>query len=123
MKQTCDVSIRIPEWVEPGQVNVQVTSSPTSTGKARQVSFEGRYARVGKVKAKQTVTMTFPIFERTDQVRIQGKDYTLIRKGNEVIHIDPPGTRCPLYQREKYRGREVQTKKVELFVADQQIVW
>ena len=78
---------------------------------------------VGKVVPNDVVTLSFPIFERTDQVRIQGKDYTLIRRGNDVVHIDPPGKYCPLYQREKYRENKVHTKKVQRFVANQQIDW
>ena len=50
-------------------------------------------------------------------------DYTLIRKGNDVVHIDPPGKYGPLYQRDKYRENKVQWKTVERFVADQQIAW
>ena len=30
---------------------------------------------------------------------------TAIRKGNTVVHIDPPGKYNPLYQRDKYRDR------------------
>ena len=56
---------------------------------------------IGKVEPKDVATLTFPIFKRTDKVRVQGKEYTLIRKGNDAVHIDPPGPYCPLYQREK----------------------
>lgn len=56
---------------------------------------------IGKVEPKDVATLTCPIFERTDKVRVQGKKYTLIRKGNGVVHIDLPGQYCPLYQREK----------------------
>jgi len=123
MKKTCDLSIRIPEWVKPNEVNVEVASSPKSKGKARKISFDGRYALIGTVQAKDIVTMTFPIFERTDKINIQGKDYTIIRKGNDVVHIDPPGKVNPLYQRERYRQAEVQWKTVERFAAENPIVW
>jgi hypothetical protein len=89
----------------------------------RTLSFEGRYSVVGKVAAGEVATLAFPIFERTDKVRIQNKDYTLIRKGNDVVRIDPPGRYCPLYQREKYRDDKVHTNKTIRFVADQQIDW
>ena len=100
-----------------------VTSSPESEGKARKVSFEGRGALVGKVKANKVVTLTFPIYQRTGKIDIQGEDYTIIRKGNDVVHIDPPGKYNPLYQREKYRQDEVQWKTVTRFVAENPIVW
>jgi len=118
IKQACDCSIRIPEWVTPEQARVPVD------GNARKVTFDGRYAQVGRVEPGNVVTLTFPILERTDKVTIQGKDYTLIRKGNDVVSIDPPGKYCPLYQqREKYRENTVRMKKVERFVAEQQIAW
>ena len=128
MKKACNLSIRIPEWVRPGEVNVQVAPSPksngrTSKGKRRKVSFQGRFVLCGKVQAKDIVTLTFPLSERTDKINIQGKDYTIIRKGNDVVHIDPPGKHNPLYQREKYRQDQVQWKTVERFVARKPIVW
>jgi hypothetical protein len=78
---------------------------------------------VGKVEPNDVATLTFPIFERTDKVQIQGKEYILIRKGNEVVHIDPPGRYNPLYQRDKYRENQARTKNVVRFVAEQQIKW
>ena len=117
IKKACELSVRIPEWVKPEEAKCQVS------GTDRPLSWEGRYAVVGKVEPKDVVTMTFPIFERTDKVKIQGNEYTLIRKGNDVVHIDPPGKYCPLYQRDKYRENKVRTKNVERFVAQQQIEW
>jgi hypothetical protein len=117
IKKASELSVRIPEWVKPEQAKCQVN------GADRPLSWEGRYAVVGRVEPKDVATLTFPIFERTDKVRIQQKDYTLIRKGNDVVHIDPPGKYNPLYQRDKYRENKVRTKKVERFVAQQQIEW
>jgi hypothetical protein len=117
IKKACELSIRIPEWVKPGQTKCQVS------GTDRPLLWEGRYAVVGNVRPKEVATLTFPIFERTDKVQIQGKQYTLIRKGNDVVHIDPPGKYCPLYQREKYRENKTRMKTVERFVAKQQIEW
>ena len=118
IKQACDCSVRIPQWVAPEETRVAVD------GKARKVTFGGRYAQIGRVEPENVVTLTFPIFERTDKVTIQGKDYTLIRKGNDVVHIDPPGEYCPLYQqRQRYRDNKPHTKQVERFVAEQQIAW
>jgi hypothetical protein len=117
IKQVCGLSIRIPEWVKPDEVTCRVNDAD------RPLSWEGRYAVIGKVQPKDVATLTFPIFERTDKVRVQGKEYTLIRKGNDVVHIDPPGKYCPLYQRDKYRENKARTKQVERFVAQQQLDW
>jgi len=117
IKKDCNLSIRIPEWVKPAQTRCVVN------GVKRPASWRGRYAGIGRVKGGEIATLTFPISERTDIVTIMGKKYTLIRRGNDVVHIDPPGKYCPLYQRAKYRSGEVRTKRVQRFVADQRIAW
>jgi len=117
IKKATELSVRIPDWVKPVEVRCRVNDAD------RPLSWEGRYAVAGKVQPNDVATLTFPIFERTDKVRIQGKEYTLIRKGNDVVHIDPPGKYCPLYQREKYRENKARTKKVERFVAQQELHW
>ena len=117
LKTACELSVRIPEWVSSQQTRCELN------GKKHSLSWDGRYAVVGKVDPNDVATLWFPISERTDVVRIMGKDYTLIRKGNDVVHIDPPGKYCPLYQREKYRDNKVRTKTVERFVANQQVAW
>jgi len=117
IKKPCELSIRIPEWAKPDQAKCQVN------GIDRGLSWEARYAVVGKVAPSDVAALTFPIFERTDKVQIQAKEYTLIRKGNDVVHIDPPGKYGPLYQREKYRENKARTRKVERFVTQQQLDW
>lgn len=117
VKKACNLSVRIPEWVKPEQSQCQVNESE------RALSWDGSYALVGSVNPKDMVTLAFPIFERTDVVNIEGRDYTLIRKGNDVVHIDPPGKYYPYYQREKYRKDEVQRRKSQRFVSDTLIEW
>lgn len=77
----------------------------------------------GKVRAGETVTLTFPIFERTDVVEILGVPYTLVRRGNDVVSIDPPGQYCPLYQRGHYRTGQTAYQKVTRFVSDEDFAW
>ena len=112
VKRDCELSIRIPEWVSREQVSCKVNDAD------RGLSWEGRYAALGKVESKDTASLMFPIFERADKVRIQGTDYAIIRKGNEVVRIDPPGRYCPMYQRDKYRRDTALWRKVERFVAE-----
>ena len=47
--------------------------------------------------------MRFPIEEKTENIWIEKDRYTVVRKGSEVVSIDPPGRYCPLYQRGHYR--------------------
>jgi hypothetical protein len=115
VKKPVDLSLRIPEWVKPEQAKCQVNRQD------RTLAWDGRYAKVGNVKPGDLVTMSFPIFERTDQVWIEKKEYTLVRKGNEVVSIDPPGVIHPLYQREHYRQNEPRMRKVTRFVSSEEV--
>ena len=66
-------------------------------GEQRRLGWDGRYAYVGSVKPSDIATLTFPIGERTDVVHIEKEPYTLLRKGNEVVSIDPSGRHYPLF--------------------------
>jgi hypothetical protein len=117
MKESCRLEIRIPEWVKPGEVACEVNEED------RALSFQGRYAQVGDVARGDTVSMSFPIAERTLHTKIGGLPYTVVIKGNSVVFIDPPGKHYPLYQRDHYREDKVRWVKRERFVADQVIHW
>jgi len=69
------------------------------------------------------LTLTFPIGERTEVAEIQGATYTLVLRGNEVVSIDPPGRRFPLYQRGHYRGGETLWRQVTRYAPDVEIDW
>ena len=73
--------------------------------------------------AGDVAAVSFPIALRRETVHIQGSDYGLLRKGNEVVSIDPPGRHCPLYQRAHYRANTTRWKKTTRFVADKRIHW
>jgi hypothetical protein len=117
VKEPVELSVRIPEWVTPAQTRVRVNDGD------REVGWDGRYAQVGGVKPDDVVTVTFPIAERTDEVWIQKERYTLLRKGNEIVSIDPPGRYHPLFQRDHYRENTTRWRKIERFVADKAIYY
>ena len=117
IKEPVDLSVRIPEWVKPSDTRALVD------GNDRTPEWDGRYARIGSVRPTQTVTIRFPIGRRRDAVHIEKRPYTLIRKGNEVINIDPPGKYYPLYQRSHYSDDEPRWRKVTRFVGDELIDW
>ncbi len=99
MKTSCNIEIRIPEWVKPEEVSCFVNNIP------REAVFQGRYAQIGSVESGNVVTMNFPISERTVKTSIGGVSYTLIIKGNDVVSVDPPGQWHPFYQRTHYREK------------------
>ena len=116
-RQVCRLSIRIPEWVQPGEVRCQVN------GVDRPVSWEGRYALVGSVKPGETIVLTFPITERRDVIQVEKQQYRIVRRGNEVVFIDPPGRFGPLYQRQYLRSPDTRWKRIQRFVSDETLIW
>ncbi len=117
VKQPLDLSVRIPEWVTPDQVRCRVNAQD------RPIGFAGRYAQVGSVQANDVATLSFPIAERTDRVWIEKTHYTLVRKGNDVVDIEPPGDSFPLYRRDYYRENDTRWRRMERFVSRESIRW
>ncbi len=97
VNQTCNLSVRLPGWVELGKVICNVD------GFFREVNFEGRYAVVGGLSPGQVATLTFPLAEELSRVTAKNQWYYLVRRGHDVVRIDPPGVLSPLYNRDHYR--------------------
>jgi hypothetical protein len=112
-----DLSIRIPEWVKPTDAACEVD------GRERSLGWDRRYAQIGAVRPGEVVTMTFPIAERSDIVHVEKQRYHVIRKGNEVVSIDPVGKFCPLFQRQHYRDNTPRWRQVTRFVSDERVEW
>ena len=117
VKEPLNLYLRIPEWVKQHEV------ACTVGGLGRSLSWEGRYACVGALKPGHVASLTFPISERTVQVNVQKRPYTLVVRGNDVVLIDPPGRCCPLYQRSHYRNNDTRWRKIQRFVSDREIAW
>jgi len=121
MKQACgSVKVRAPEWIrsESPELVCNLNGSP------RRLNWQGRYVDAGAAKAGDLLSISFPIQERTVKERIGPIGYTLVLRGNTVVSIDPPGKDGALYQgRDKYRKEDVQWRKVDRFVAEDEIRW
>jgi len=117
VKEPLTLSVRIPEWVAPAEARCRVN------GAERELGWDGRYALVGRVAPGDIASLTFPISERIDVVDVQKARYTLVRRGNEIVQIDPPGRYAPLYQRQHYRSDAVRWRRIERFVSDETIRW
>ena len=90
VKQPVDLRVRIPEWVKPAE------AAGTVNGKERRLDFDGRYAKFGSCKPGDAAVLAFPIGERPDVIHVERRRYDLVRKGNEVVVISPPGLHSPL---------------------------
>jgi hypothetical protein len=119
IKQSCDRTlVRMPEWIQGGSQEVICTVN----GRSRSLQWQGRYVEAGHAKPGDTITVKFPISERTVQETIGGVSYKLEIRGNTVVSIDPPGKNGPLYERTYYR-QPVKWRKVDRFVPDSTINW
>ena len=117
VKEPVTLRVRLPEWAQPGDLVTSVD------GAVRETARQGRYAVVGEVAPGQTVSCGFPLPHRTDHVHIEKRPYTLKRRGNDVIAIDPPGCNLPLYQRQHYASGTPRFYRVERFIPERVVHW
>jgi len=118
VKEACDrVLVHAPGWVKAGSPEMKAAVD----GKAVETRWEGRYLVLGPAQAGRHITVTFPIAERTAKETIGTVDYTLVIKGDTVLHIDPPGRNLPLYRRDHYRSSEPRHIEVERFLSDTEL--
>ena len=117
VKRSGGLAVRIPEWVQPAEVMVEVDNA------TRNVGWSGRYAEIGDVQSGQMVRLCFPMVDRRDGIFIQKKKYNLVRRGNEVVKIYPRGKYYPFYQRQAYMSGEPRWRKVRRFVSGEEIDW
>jgi hypothetical protein len=117
VKQPIELRLRLPEWTDPDAATVTVD------GVARGFVARGRLLDLGAVRPGQAVTVSFPIDERTETIDVEKERYTIVRRGNDVVAIDPAGTNCPLFQRGHVRQSETRWRKIERFVSSERVPW
>jgi len=123
-----EVSLRVPEWVPSGSPQVRALRGKTAV----EPAWRGRYVSLGPARPGETLSLTFPLLERTIARRIYGAPVetvmggvvyqSLTFRGNDVVDIDPPGKNYAFYRRSYYRG-EPRWRKVTRFVTDETIAW
>jgi hypothetical protein len=145
IKQAEAVSVRIPEWTDHDKVTCQVN------GAERSFSRSGSYIRVGALSADDTVTVEFPMVEKTLFELIGDIPYKVTMRGNTVVdmestvmgteaevsftgepHMRDPGGYpdalrkkpfAPLYQRDEYKTAEPAMKKATRFAPTEVMTW
>jgi hypothetical protein len=116
-KQNLALEVRIPQWADLEEVRCVVNQNQ------RPLAFESRYAQIGEVCAGEKVVFEFPITEKTETLTVEKQDYKVTIRGNDVVHIDPPGRNWPLYQKGHYRSGETLWKDVTRWVPQEEIPW
>jgi hypothetical protein len=102
----CQVRVRIPDWADLSKVSITATGSQ----KELHPQADGRWLDLGKLARGTDLQISYPLVERTTHQRVGGNDkgdvyadpkekidYTIQWRGNQVISIDPPGQRLPLF--------------------------
>ena len=117
IKDTHQVSVRIPEWTDGQKVTCMVNG-----GEKKTVRSEN-YAEVDGLKQGDVVDVTFPMREADVYTTIARTTYKLAIKGNTVVDIHPQGVIYPLYQRQHYRGTSAPLKNGSRFVPKDDIQW
>ncbi len=117
IKEAREVAPRIPEWTDRNQVRCQVN------GEKKETVWSGNYVEFEGLKKGDTVTVQFPVREKTVFRVIENTPYRLILKGNTVVDIDPKGKINPIYQRDHYRKDRAPTKEVTRFVSGKSLIW
>lgn len=118
IKQDCTkVRVHAPEWIATGSADIKAMADD----KELPLTWRERYVELGALKKGQTMSLRFPIAERTVKEKMGGVEYTLIVRGNTVVAVDPPGKICPLFQRDYYRSDTPRMKQVKRFVADKTV--
>lgn len=114
IKDASKVSVRIPEWGNPWEVQGSVG------GQRRRVRVEGRWVRMTRLKPGDQVTLTFSLPKRVVHRVIGEIPYKLVLRGSNVVSIDPKGVAFPLYEHQPAR-KLVRTTRFMPQV--RQVVW
>jgi len=114
-KQAHTALVRIPGWVELGQVRNFVD------GKPMHPPLAGRYEIFEGLKPNNEIRLEFRVKEETDRYTIDDKEYHVTFRGSTVVDIDPRDTDAkdyPMYQRDSMKADKAPMREVKRFVAD-----
>jgi hypothetical protein len=90
LDETCKVKVRIPEFVQPGEMKVEVN------GKALEGRVWGNYLELGEQPAGDTLRVSYPLNLTTEDVTIGNPGfrqyhYRATWKGATVVKMEPEG--------------------------------
>lgn len=106
-----ELYIRIPEWTPYGGVLVDYGGGRRVEGKALSW-IHTCFMKVGHVVPGEVVTVTFPVRERKTHEKVLNLEYDVTWRGYDVVHIDPPGTVYPLFERGRLSDQAPMTTSV-----------
>jgi hypothetical protein len=117
MKQDSNVELRIPSWANKRKVQCFLN------GKSIDPAWSGNYIAARGLRAKDELTVTFPMAKQTVYRNYKGKDYWLDFKGFTVVDLAPHQEITPIFQRPYYRKDSAPVKNLQRFVSSQDFKW
>ena len=119
MKRGMNLQVRIPSWVTESDIEC------TIDGTEKACQLDGRYLKIGSVKAGQGVVVAFPLKRETIKITAFDKSYTLDFKGYNIVNVWPryPDVLYPSYTQIKYRYDEPRYVELTRFVAEDEMNW
>ena len=108
-----ELLVRIPEWTPFGAVKVErERGGETDVNNGRRLSWlKQTFVNLGAAATGEKITITFPLTERSTVETASGLVYNVKWRGDDVVHIDPPGTYYPLYNRRRILSTAEMTRK------------
>jgi hypothetical protein len=114
IKDAPTVAVQMPEWCDVASVRASVD------GETRRTLIDGRSVQIGWLEPGYEVTLEFPVPGETIHRVIGEIPYKLVRRGANIVSIDPPGIAYPLYE-DQPSGKLI---RKERFVPDiGHIIW
>ena len=113
--------IRVPGLVQRNEVKVN--------GAGKEWMWVGRYVRITNLKPNDQVTVSYPIVEQEEVVKVLSSplrlndEYKVRWRGNTVVSIEPPGKIGPLYQRAHLIKEKAPLVKYTYHTPSQVIDW
>lgn len=107
------VTVRMPGWVKPSEVRI------TGGGARAAAGWEGQELDLGRLGPGVTVSLTFPVPERTFFRLIFNSPYKLTMRGANVVAIEPRGEACPLYEQQPTGALVTKSR----FIPSKRVLW
>ena len=107
--------IRVPGFVQRNEVKVN--------GAGKEWMWVGRYVRITNLKPNDQVTVSYPIVEQEEVVKVLNDEYKVRWRGNTVVSIESPGRMSPLYQRAHLIKEKAPLVKYTYHTPSQVIDW
>lgn len=117
-KQARTALVRVPSWVDPGEIKSWVN------GRATHPAQAGRFLVFDNLRPKDDVRLEFPVREEKDKYTIDGKEYAVTFRGSTLVDISPRDTDpkdYPLYEHLNFTADQAPMRTVNRFIADRLI--